>query len=194
MKFCYVDESGMGSEPFAVMVGVLVDVHRMHVTKIDWQDLLKTLSGVCGKEVKEFHTRDFYRGNGIWRSIDGQMRPAIISAVLDWFKNRKHEVAFTSVIKEAFLADHKGDAKLKELKSIWCFMGLHLMLTVQKYFQSKPKNKGNTIFVFDSEVREETRFGELVNNPPLWTNDYYGKKKENSSARSNYRCPLLWKI
>ena len=178
MKFCYVDESGMGSEPFAVMVGVIVDAQRMHVTKNDWQTLLDTLSKICDKEVKEFHTREFYKGNGIWRSIDGQMRSRIISAVLGWFKNRKHEVTFTSVIKGAFLADHKSDAKLKDLKSMWCFMGLHLMLTVQKHFQSKPKNKGNTVFVFDSEVREETRFGELVNNPPPWTNDYYGKKNK----------------
>lgn len=33
MKFCYVDESGTGDEPYAVMVGIVVDTQRMHVTK-----------------------------------------------------------------------------------------------------------------------------------------------------------------
>jgi hypothetical protein len=73
MKFCYVDESGTGDEPFAVMVGVLVDAQRMHVTKGAWQDLLRLLSEICCKEVTEFHTRDFYKGNGVWRTISGDI-------------------------------------------------------------------------------------------------------------------------
>ena len=44
MKFCYLDESGTGHEPFAVMVGIIVDSHRMHLTKKDWADLLLKLS------------------------------------------------------------------------------------------------------------------------------------------------------
>jgi|GEM_PF-2882739 hypothetical protein len=33
MKFCYFDESGMGEEPYLVIVGIIVDATRMHITK-----------------------------------------------------------------------------------------------------------------------------------------------------------------
>jgi len=34
MKFCYLDESGIGDEPYAVMVGIIVDAQRMHVLNL----------------------------------------------------------------------------------------------------------------------------------------------------------------
>ena len=71
MKFCYVDESGKGNEPILVMTGIVADVHRMHVTKADWLEILQELSRMLNKPVEEFHTRHFYRGNGIWRSLNG---------------------------------------------------------------------------------------------------------------------------
>ena len=48
MKLCYFDESGTGSEPIAVVVGVIVDAQRMHITKREWADLLLNLSKVVG--------------------------------------------------------------------------------------------------------------------------------------------------
>jgi len=71
MKVCYCDESGTGDEPIAVMVGVIVDAQRMHVTKTNWKDLLVSLSRVVGKPVEEVHTRDFYAGNDCWRALRG---------------------------------------------------------------------------------------------------------------------------
>ena len=64
MKFCYVDESGTGDEPYAVMVGVVVDALRMRPTKADWDGLLIHLGCIVGRAVEEIHTRDFYAGNG----------------------------------------------------------------------------------------------------------------------------------
>ena len=46
MKVCYCDESGTGDEPIAVLVGVVVDSQRMHVTKEHWGDLLENLSTI----------------------------------------------------------------------------------------------------------------------------------------------------
>ena len=40
MKFCYLDESGMGSEPIFVLAGIVVDATRMHITKAAWNDLI----------------------------------------------------------------------------------------------------------------------------------------------------------
>jgi hypothetical protein len=60
VKFCYVDESGIGDEPYAaVMVGVIVDSHRMRPTKRDWDELLSDLSNKLDYRVHEIHTRDF---------------------------------------------------------------------------------------------------------------------------------------
>jgi hypothetical protein len=67
MKLCYCDESGTGDEPIAVMVGVLVDSQRMHITKQDWNGLLVHLSNVANRQITELHTRDFYAGNGVFR-------------------------------------------------------------------------------------------------------------------------------
>ena len=69
MKFCYIDESGTGDEPYAVMAGVLIDAYRMRPTKAEWDSLLSDLAEIIGKEVREFHTKDFYAGNSPWRGI-----------------------------------------------------------------------------------------------------------------------------
>ncbi|MFA5761352.1 MAG: hypothetical protein WC877_06305, partial [Dehalococcoidales bacterium] len=49
LNVCYCDESGMGQEPIATMVGIIVDSSRMHLTTQDWDDLLNTLSEIIGK-------------------------------------------------------------------------------------------------------------------------------------------------
>ncbi len=57
------------------MVGILVDIHRMHITKDERTGLLGYLSEVAHREVTELHTRNFYAGNGIWREVDGPLAP-----------------------------------------------------------------------------------------------------------------------
>ena len=62
-------------EPIAVMVGVIVDAQRMHVTKSDWRDLLISLSHVVGRSVEEIHTRDFYAGMVTGELLTGIKEP-----------------------------------------------------------------------------------------------------------------------
>ena len=125
MKFCYFDESGTGHEPFAVMVGVIVDTQRMHLTKTDWSELLETFSKIIGKRVDELHTREFYRGNGIWRNTNtGPIRSEIILAILDWLKKRKHKITFSAVEKSGFNNDLKSDEKFHQIffaRFVWFF-------------------------------------------------------------------------
>jgi hypothetical protein len=83
MKFIYIDESGTGDEPIAVMTGVIADSYRMRPTKTDWDGLLQQLSQIIGKEINEIHTRDFYSGNSPWRDLRGNQRAAIISAIFE---------------------------------------------------------------------------------------------------------------
>ena len=102
MKLCYCDESGTGDEPIAVMVGIVVDAQRMHVTKHDWRELLDRLSRIVEKPVSEIHTRDFYAGNDAWRSLRGDQRSAIIDETFGWLKDRKHKVIYVGVEKSKY--------------------------------------------------------------------------------------------
>ena len=180
MKFCYIDESGIGQEPVAVMVGVITDVTRMRVTKIHWQNLLEYLSNIIGRQIQEIHTRDFYSGNSPWRDLDGNQRSAIITAIFNWLQERKHHVVFTAVNKAIFLENFKKEPFYNDIRTLWRFMALHLTLSLQKGFQREKKNKGHTVLVFDNEEREKVQFTDLVLNPPDWTDSYYnrGKKQE----------------
>ena len=100
MKFVYIDESGTGDEPYAVMVGVIVDAQRMRPTKNYWKDLLSALSDIIGKKIEEIHTRDFYSGNWKWRNLEGEKRAKIINTIFNWLRERKHDIVFTAVDKK----------------------------------------------------------------------------------------------
>jgi hypothetical protein len=176
MKLCYCDESGTGDEPIAVMVGILVDAQRMHITKEEWQTLLTNLSRRANRIITELHTRNFYSGNGIWREIDGPTRAEIISAIFEWLAQRKHHVVYVSLCKQSYHQEFALQRIPDELNTIWRFMGFHLLLAVQRYAQREAKNKGNTIFIFDNEEREQLRFTDVIARPPDWSAEYYRKK------------------
>ena len=178
MKLCYCDESGTGDEPIAVMVGIVVDAQRMHVTKEDWKALLEKLARIVGRPIEEVHTRDFYAGNEKWRALPGPQRADIISATFEWLKDRKHDVVYVGVEKSKFFETQKAGLLPDGANTIWRFLGLHLLLAVQKKHQQLEKTKGHTLFVFDNEERERMRFTDLIANPPAWTDSYYTKSKK----------------
>lgn len=180
MKFAYLDESGTGSEPYAVMVGIIVDAQRMHVTKKDWAGLLQYLSKLIGRRVVEIHTRDFYPGNGIWRGLNGPMRSRIITAIFKWLNERKHLVICSAIDKERY-SQFKSEKKLLSgMGTVWQSLGIHIILGIQKKFRSERKNKGNTLLVFDEEKREELRLVNSINNPPTWTDSYYSRGRKQA--------------
>jgi len=184
MKFCYLDESGMGSEPILVMAGIMVDCQRMHVTKDVWADFLSRLSNVAKKTIPEFHTKDFYNGNGPWRGIDGQTRSNIISSILDWVGERKHKVTFNALRKDEFGRMVQAKALPAELNSQWLTVAVHSILSLQKHNQREEKTKGHTVLIFDREMKEEERLTGFVHRPPSWIDSFYGRgKKENSLSQ-----------
>lgn len=192
MKFCYLDESGTGDEPYAIMVGIIVDSQRMRLTKSHWAELLSELSKLTGKTIKEFHTREFYRGNGPWHGlVDGETRTKILNVILDWLIDRKHKITFGGINKEKYSKDFETDEKLKDLRSLWCTMAFHQVLIVQKTQQNQKNNKGNTLFVFDKEVREEKKFAKLLNSPPDWSDKYYKKKKNEKQLNQIIDMPCF---
>jgi hypothetical protein len=178
MKLCYCDETGTGEEPFAVLLGVVVDASRMHVTKDDWTSFLAQLSEMVGHEFQELHTRHFYSGSGIWKNLNGQQRSDVIDFFIDWFAERKHHVVFSAIDKKKHKSMQDAGSIPNEIDTVWKAMGFHVALAIQRNFQSEVKNKGNTIFIFDEEVKEETRFQQLLLTPPEWSDSYYGKKKK----------------
>ena len=174
VKVCYCDESGTGDEPIAVMVGVIVDSTRMHLTKDEWRDLLRELSEIAGRPIAELHTRNFYSGNGVWRDMAGPARARFITRIFQWLADRKHRVVYAAVQKDLFFSDFGAGAIPSQIATPWRFMGFHLVLAVQKACQRETKNKGHTIFIFDNEEREKLRFTDLIASPPPWSDDYYG--------------------
>jgi len=176
MKFCYADESGTSNEPYAVMVGLVVDAARMHVTKADWRDLLNALSEIAGREVSEIHTVDFYPGNTPWRGLPGDFRASVITAVFEWLAIRKHQIVYSAVDTQRFESAFRTEAPAGDVETLWRFMALHISLALQKHHQTISNNKGNTVLIFDNEHREERGFVDLILNPPEWTDTYYTYK------------------
>jgi len=191
MNFCYCDESGTGEEPTAVMVGIVVDSQRMHITKEDWMGLLNHLSTIAGKQIAELHTRNFYSGAGIWNGLDGERRARIITAIFNWLAERKHQVVYSSVCKETYRRNFDLQYIPDELNTLWRFMGFHLVLAMQKCCQSEAKNKGNTLFIFDNERREELRFTDIIKRPPAWSNEYYGLGKKQKPLDQGVDVPYF---
>ncbi len=173
MKFCYFDESGPGGTSILVMAGVIVDASRMHITKSDWQNFLDLLSEVVERQVEEFHTTDFYRGNTPWRNMDGPQRAAVISTFIEWLKDRRHKLTFSAVEMVKYDAHVSTHSFLNKLQNPWCTTAMHCVLQVQKLHQRLRSNKGHTVLIFDREQRHETELTELVSTPPDCTHDYY---------------------
>lgn len=186
MKFCYIDESGTGNEPYAVMVGVIVDSTRMHVTKAEWDELLEILSHIVGRPVREFHTRRFYAGRGIWGGVSGHERANIITAIIRWLVDRRHHIVLSSVDVAKFNAQFVAHRFSGDIGSLWRMLGLHLALAIQKNYQRENRNKGNTVLIFDHEAMEQDIYTQLILNPPNWTETYY-----NKNANSNPLCQIV---
>ncbi len=183
MKFCYIDESGTGSEPISVMVGVIVDTYNMRITKTHWSELLKGLSEITKKKITELHTRDFYAGNGPWRQLDRIQIDKIIDLIIKWLFKRKLNIVYTTVLKNNYYSK-KNDKKIKEVGALWQFMALHIALSLQKKYQGAAKEnkrkiepKGDCVLIFDKEDREQKKYINTLLLAPDWTNTYYDKKK-----------------
>lgn len=180
MKLCYFDESGTGQEPIAVVVGVVVDSQRMHVTKDHWGELMEELSGIVGKKLLELHTKDFYVGGGPFRGIAGADRARYISEIIDWFCERKHSFVYSAVHKQTYEEARAGGTVPPDLKSPWQVAAFHSVLALQRAHQGQEKTKGHTLLVFDNKGHEEGPLADLIAAPPAWSDTYYarGRKQE----------------
>jgi hypothetical protein len=180
MKFCYLDESGTGGEPIAVMVGIITDHNRMRLTKSEWKSLLNSLSIATGKTVSEIHTHELYAGNSPFRQLTAQQRTNLIISIFNWLKDRKHSIVYTALDTVNFNANCQSEAFYNDIGSMWRHMAFHMTLSLQKYLQTCDKNKGNCVQIFDNKVTDQSAFTKLLLCPPTWSDTYYkkGKKQE----------------
>lgn len=180
MKICYLDESGTGDEPIAVVAGIVVDTQRMHVTKEDWAGLLAHLSDLVGRPLTEIHTKDFYPGNGPFRALKGPQRAEYISSICGWFCDRKHHLVYSAVLKSSFAAAKDAGKIPPEIATPWRAAAFHVALALQRVHQGHEKTKGHTLLVCDNKGDEHRPFAELILNPPEWSDEYYerGKKQQ----------------
>lgn len=178
MKFCYLDESGTGAEPYSVMVGVVVDGYRMGITKEHWREVLELLSEVAERPIREFHAKKFYAGDGIWKDIDGPTRAEIVSEIMHWFVHRGHYVVYSTVDRQKFDASFPRHQFGRDIGSLWRLLAFHVVLALQKHHQKEKKNKGNTVLVFDEQIREKDAFTTLILDPPAWCHSYYDRQPD----------------
>ena len=175
MKFCYVDESGKGEEPILVLTGIVADAYRMHVTKADWLEILAKLSQVLDRPIEEFHTHQFYRGNSIWRRLNGDERTAVLDHILQWLAERNHKIVFSAIDKrkaDGAELDGKEQFVHNGRPDYWKLAALHLLISIQKLHQREERNKGHTVIVFD-QGRGSGEVAEIVLEPPTWSDSFY---------------------
>jgi len=162
------------------MVGVVVDAYRMRPTKSYWDELLTELSGIIGREVKEFHTKDFYAGNSPWRGLRGDQRAEVISAIFRWFSDRNHHIVYSAIDLEKFQEISVKNALYNDVGSLWRCLGFHLALSLQRKYQNQKGNKGNSVLIFDAHDKDQKEFAELLLGPPAWSETYYQKRKKSA--------------
>jgi hypothetical protein len=175
VKFCYADESGKGEEPILVLTGIVADAYRMHVTKADWLEILAELSQILSRPIEEFHTHQFYRGNSIWRRLNGEERTAVLDHILEWLAERNHKIVFSAIDKrKADGAELDGREQFVHTgrPDYWKLAALHLLISIQKLHQREERNKGHTVIIFD-EGRGAGEVAEIVLKPPPWSDSFY---------------------
>ncbi len=191
MKLCYFDESGTGQEPIAVVVGVVVDSQRMHVTKEHWGGLLTELSGIVGKNLSELHTKDFYVGGGPFRGMAGADRAKYVSEIIQWFCDRKHSFVYSAVHKQTYEQARAAGNIPAELTSPWQAAAFHSILALQRAHQSMEKTIGHTLLVFDNKGHEEGPLANLIASPPSWSDSYYSRGKKQEALSHIVDCPYF---
>ena len=104
-------------EPFAVMVGIIVDSHRMHLTKKDWADLLLKLSRKLGKEMNLFHFREESPGSVFWHEKGWKLFQKLVS----YMRSKQEAAGYKEVNTPEIL-----DRALWEKSGHWEKYGEHM--------------------------------------------------------------------
>jgi putative DNA methylase len=180
MKVCYVDETGnTAQDPCLVMVGILVDAHRLNRTREEFVGIFDEIQGLFEENLRELKASKMILGRDRWRKVDPEVRKRIAGYLCDWIAERKHYIAL-SAIDRCKLKNDKTVNVPKVCRDEWLAGGLHIALQLQKANQGTDKNKGHTFLIFDDNKARADALSDLLWQPPEWTDDYYGKQKKQA--------------
>ncbi len=171
MKFCYLDESGLGQKTVFIMVGVIVDAYKMRRTKTEFSELFDKIQWHANKTIREIHAKELVPGNGSWRGVELKQRCQVVDEILDWYKERKHKVTFSAIDTNKFLQLPDNNVWKSDLKKVEIAAAFHIVLSLQRAHQKIKKEKGHTLLVFD-KGKEPPTLVDLIVNPPRWTDSY----------------------
>jgi hypothetical protein len=180
MKVCYVDESGNTShDPCLVMVGILVNAHRLNRTREEFAGIFDEIQGLFEENLRELKGSKLILGRDRWRKVDPNLRKRIAGYLCGWIVERKHNIALSAIERCKLKNDSTADVP-KACRDEWLAGGLHIALQLQKANQGKDKNKGHTFLIFDDNKAKADALSDLLWQPPEWTDDYYDRGKKQS--------------
>lgn len=180
MKLCYVDESGMQeADPVLVMVGIVVDGQRLNRTREDLAEIFGEIQGMFPEALKELKGTKIFYGRDRWREVLPDVRKRIFEFLCGWLAERKHHLALAAVDKTSHKALIDGGLA-PEIKDPWLAAALHIALQIQKAHQGQAKNKGQTFLVFDENKSKVDYLPQLLYDPPMWSDSYYGRGEKQA--------------
>ena len=176
MKFCYVDESlDNKGKLVQVMVGIVADAHRLSRSRQEFAEIFDLVSGVYPMALRELKGSRIFYGLGAWRKVTPDIRKAVFRLFCAWISDRKHHLALSAIDISRFNAGLPGDFP-NELNDLWVAGAVHVALQLQKAHQTLPKNKGQTVLIFDENKVKADKLNEVLFAPPSWTESYYNKQ------------------
>ena len=180
MKVCYVDESGNNAnDPCLVMVGIVVDAHRLNRTREEFGEIFDEVQGLFQENLKELKGAKMIFGRDRWRNVDAETRKRIAGSLCRWVADRKHHIAMSAIDRQRF-AQVNATPFAPAPSDPWLAASLHIALQLQKHHQRTRKNKGHTFLFMDENKQKADQLAELLFEPPEWTDAYYGRRKNEA--------------
>jgi hypothetical protein len=178
MKFAYVDESGSKDEgDVFVMVGLLVDGHRLAKLTRDFDQKFKSFCAQHPNAPDDFKTKRFINGRGGWNNVSPDDRKQflreVVGMVADSAKIYAYGMSFekfdTAVAGATDLPENQGN--------YWTAAGMFVASLIQKKMQKEHNNKGLTVLVFDDNKADMPRVSEGLYKCNPWYDDLYALPK-----------------
>lgn len=181
MKFVYVDESGGEDQSDVfVMCGLIIDAYSLRKRTEEFVELLNSILEHPQKRAKEFKTKKFIQGKGIWRKIKLSDRMEFLKTVCTLAKGRGLKTVGLA-LSFASLRKNSVNNTLYHFKlSYWSVSAMFLASLVQKKMQSIDKNKGHTVFIMDDNQKHMPSFSSQLHARNEWFDGLYEVRKKGS--------------
>lgn len=174
MKFAYVDESGDSSQSDVfVMAAVLIDGVKLRKYTIEFDALLKDFLARHPKAPKELKTKALIQDSDKWSKVPADERKEFITQLIDLAVGCSRIFAYAISFK-AFQAETADrDPPCPFAKSYWVSAAMYVTALIQKKNQKEPKNKGQTVLIFDNNDVGMPALSASLYEPNVWYDALY---------------------